>query len=97
MPAAAVCAFHHRNSTICCMSPSARKSLGGQKGLFAKARDLACVRRMSHTSGGLAGGGGGARNGNEPDAITLSYNVWRTVEEIAPEPKTRNSRTVEGE
>jgi len=90
--AAKVCAFHHRNSTICCMSPAAKPP---KQGFFAMARELFgrmgrnysqnvhsahsmpqisrdmpdAVRRESKV-------GEGGREG-----ITVTYDIWRTVED----------------
>ena len=81
-----VCAFHHRNSTICCISDSTRNS--AQKGLLAKIRRLmagnqneqpiAGGRRRTHVRGiGKRSNEGDTQTGG----VTVSYEVWRTIEE----------------
>jgi len=65
------------------MSSGART--GGHRDLFAKMRDLVCIRRRTTSS---ANREGIERIGNEGvagDGIILSVDVWRTVEEIPPE------------
>lgn len=126
------CAFHHRNSTICCMSPNARrldiKADGsqngnrksphvdfvmpaidchsntmkkeiiinnGEKGPLAKARQLVGQLRRSspNSSSGHSRSGEGIemhsygpgliQGSSMPhNGITVSYDVWQTIEEI---------------
>jgi hypothetical protein len=89
---AKVCAFHHRTSTICCMSPATRKP---KQGFFAMARYLLgrigwSSSRPTVSEHSLPQVNGertdvpqrDSKGGNEgQDGITVTYDIWRTVEE----------------
>ena len=75
-----VCAFHHRTSTICCISPNTRHA--HQKGFLAKAREI--LSRGKAKEDRSDGRRRAAERNEVPNGIMLSYDVWRTVEEATP-------------
>lgn len=74
------CAFHHRKSTICCMSPNTRRVR--KKGFLAKLWDMmdgGIVKKDFSVKERRA-----VERNQVPNGVTLSYDVWRTVEETTP-------------